>query len=177
MKFNSRWRVESARLRSWDYSSPGWYFVTVCTKNMKPNLGRIDQGFPILNELGQTVYQYWTEIPQHHSNTAIDEFIFMPNHVHGIIIIVEAFPVETLPATSLRPSPMSSISPRKGSLGSIIRSLKSAVTRWARTNGRPDFAWQPRFYDHIIRNEDSLSRIQMYIKNNPQKWENDKYYG
>ncbi len=166
MKFKGRYRIDSARLSSWDYSSPGWYFVTVCTKQMKSYFGRIDQGSSILNKLGQTVYKYWSEITQHHNNTSIDKFIVMPNHVHGIIVIVE-----TLHATSLPRSKMSSISPRKGSLGVIIRSFKSAVTRWARKNAYPNFAWQPRFYDHIIRNDDSLSWIRSYIQNTPQDWE------
>ena len=177
MKFKNRYRIESARLRSWDYSSPGWYFVTVCTKRMKPYFGKIDQVSSSLSELGQTVNQFWSEIPQHHKNIAIDEFIVMPNHIHGIIIIVETLHATSLQSmsqqtTSLHPT-RSSISPRKGSLGVIIRSFKSAVTRWARMNGHPNFAWQPRFYDHIIRNEDSLSRIRIYIQNNPLKWEND----
>ncbi len=186
MKFKGRYRIDSARLSSWDYSSPGWYFVTVCTKQMKSYFGRIDQGSSILNKLGQTVYKYWSEIPQHHNNTSIDKFIVMPNHVHGIIIIEDTLDtetshvetldaqmshVETLHATSLPRSKMSSISPRKGSLGVIIRSFKSAVTRWARKNAYPNFALQPRFYDHIIRNDDSLSRIRTYIQNNLQDWE------
>ncbi len=171
MKFKDRYRIESARLHSWDYASPGWYFVTICTKQTKPYFGRIDQESSILNELGQTAHQYWAAIPHHHNNTAIDEYIVMPNHIHGIIIIVE-----TLHATSLRPSPMSSISPRTGSLSVIVRSFKSAVTRWARKNDYPNFAWQPRFYDHIIRNETALSRIRTYIQNNPQRWEVDRYF-
>ena len=71
---------------------------------------------------------------------------------------------------------MSSISPRKGSLDVIIRSYKSAITRWARQNDYPNFAWQPRFYDHVIMNENSLSRIRTYIRNNPHKWEVDRYF-
>ena len=160
--------------------------MTICTKQLKPYLGKIDEGFPILNELGQTTYQYWSEIPQHHTHVEIDEFIVMPNHIHGIIIIVETLhvetphaetlPVETLHATSLPSSKMSSISPQKGSLGVIIRSFKSAVTRWARTHNHPNFAWQPRFYDHIISSEDALSRIRAHIQNNPRKWEDDTYF-
>jgi REP element-mobilizing transposase RayT len=159
MKFKRKYRIESARLRSWDYSFPGWYFVTICTKQLKPYLGKIDEGCLVLNELGLTTYQYWSEIPQHHNNSAIDEFIVMPNHIHGILILVETLhvetshaetlPVETLHATSLPSSTMSSISPRKGSLGVIVRSFKSSVTRWARTHNHPHFAWQLRFYDHI----------------------------
>jgi len=181
MKFKSKYRIESARLRSWDYASSGWYYVTVCTKQLKPYFGKIDHAVSIMSNLGQAAYQYWSDIPQHHNNTEIDEFVVMPNHIHGIIVIAETLDidtshVETLHATSLPSSSRSSISPRKGSLGVIIRSLKSAVTRWARMNGYPNYAWQPRFFDHIIRNEDALSRIRIYIQNNPQKWEIDKYY-
>jgi len=182
MKFKGRYRIEFARLRSWDYASPGWYFVTICTKNKRTFFGRIDQETSILNELGQAVFQYWSEIPHHHHHTTIDEFIVMPNHIHGIIIIVEVLDtktshnVETLHATSLRLSKMSSISPVKGSLGVIVRSFKSAVSRWARKNDYPTFAWQPRFHDHIIRDEDSLARIRTYIQNNLQRWEVDRYF-
>ncbi len=142
MKFKNRYRIESARLSYWDYSSPGLYFVTVCTKFFEPYFGKIDRGFSLLNELGQTVFQYWSEIPQHHKNIAIDEFIVMPNHIHGIIVIVETLHATSLQSTSLLPT-MSSISPRKGSLGVIIRSFKSGVTRWARMNSYPNYAWQP----------------------------------
>ena len=176
MKFKRKYRIVYARLRSWDYASPGWYFVTICTKQLKPYLGKIGEGLLILNELGQITYQYWSEIPQHHTYVTIDEFIVMPNHIHGILILAETLTVETLHAASLLSSTMSSISPRRGSLGVIIRSFKSAVTRWARKNGHPNFAWQPRFYDHIIRNEDALSRIRTYIQNNPMKWEHDNYF-
>ncbi|MEA1978973.1 MAG: transposase [Chloroflexota bacterium] len=181
MKFKSRYRIESARLRLWDYTSPGWYFVTVCTKQFNIYFGKIDHGGIIMNDLGQTANQYWADIPEHHDNTAIDEFIVMPNHIHGIIIIAETLGVdtshvETLHATSLPSPTRPSISPPKGSLGVIVRSFKSVVTRWARMNGYPNFAWQPRFFDHIIRNEDALSQIRIYIQNNPQKWENDKYF-
>ena len=192
LKFKKRYRIESSRLRSWDYASPGWYFVTICTKQMKPFFGRIDQGCPVYNDLGQIANQYLSEIPWHHTNAAIDEFIVMPNHIHGIIVLVETLQATSLRATSKHASPqhatskhttlpsgstMSSISPRKGSLGVIVRSYKSAVTHWARKNGNPDFAWQPRFYDHIIRNDASLSRIRTYIQFNPMKWEKDKFFG
>ncbi len=123
------------------------------------------------HELGQAVFQYWSEIPHHHHHTTIDEFIVMPNHIHGIIIIVEVLDtevshvgtlasegshVETLHATSLPSPARPSISPQKGSLCVILRSFKTALTCCARMNGYPNFAWQPRFHDHIIRNENAL---------------------
>ncbi len=145
--------------------------MTMCTKQMKPYFGRIDQETSILNELGQAAFQYWSEIPHHHHHTTIDEFIVMPNHIHGIIIIVEVLDtevshvgtlasegshVETLHATSLPSPARPSISPQKGSLCVILRSFKTALTCCARMNGYPNFAWQPRFHDHIIRNENAL---------------------
>jgi len=102
----------------------------------------------------------------------------MPNHVHGIIVINESEnPVEALHATSLRErkGEMSKISPKPGSLSAIDRSYKSAETRWARKNGHPAFAWQPRFYDHVIRDNNSLHEIRNYICHNPLKWDLEKY--
>lgn len=71
---------------------------------------------------------------------------------------------------------MEEISPKKGSLGSIVRSYKGAVTRWSRQNGHPDFAWQPRYYDHVIRDDESLDAIRRYIRANPLRWQEDRFY-
>jgi REP element-mobilizing transposase RayT len=92
--------------------------------------------------------------------------------------------VETLHATSLRNNldaltssqRMSHISPKPGSLGAVIRSYKSSVTRWARRHDCPDFAWQRGYYDHIIRGEKDLARIRSYIQNNPLEWSLDPYH-
>ena len=117
----------------------------------------------------------------------------MPNHVHGIVIIeannsVTNHPtVETQHAASLQyraksislpinNSHQQSQKPLPGSLSAIIRSYKSAVTRWAKHNDYSQFAWQSRFYDHVIRDEESLDKIRLYILENPLKWETDEYY-
>jgi REP element-mobilizing transposase RayT len=136
-----------------------------------------------LSPLGEIACQYWTEIPIHTPGVEIDAFSIMPNHTHGIVNIPER-PVETLPATSvetqhaasLPSSPMSAISPKAGSLSTIVRSYKSAVTRWAGLNGYDSFAWQSRFHDHIIRDEPELNRIRRYIHDNPLKWTLDDLY-
>ena len=131
---------------------------------------------------GKIALKCWQEIPAHHANTQLDEFVVMPNHVHGIVVIEKYLVgegtvpvVETLRATSLqKDEKFSKLSPSVGSLSTIIRSYKSAVTRLARLTGFSDFAWQSRFYDHIIRDDRTLTNIQRYIVENPIKWELDK---
>jgi len=143
-------------------------------------------GQTILSQIGKIADEYWRKIPALQTKVEIDQFVIMPNHVHGILIIlpndvstdanVETFPaVETLQCNvSTAADRMSSISPKRSSLGAVIRSYKSAVTQWGHQNGFPDFAWQARFYDHIIRGEQSLNRIRAYIVDNPAKWHLDR---
>jgi putative transposase len=171
--FKNKYRIESIRLKGWDYRNPGYYFVTICTKNREPYFGHIINGEMHLSPVGEIAVQCWREIPYHHTGVGLDEFVIMPNHAHGIIVICN--PVGTLYATSLPDkSTMSEISLRAGSLGVIIRSYKSAVTRLAGLNGFKEFAWQSRYYDRIIRDESSLHRIRQYIIDNPMKWESDR---
>ena len=118
-----------------------------------------------LNKVGKYVDQLWGEIPRHYPTVELDYYITMPNHIHGILILNT---VETRHASSLQLN--------TPSLGNIIGSFKSAVTRRIRQNYYKSFSWQPRFYDHIIRNEHDLYRIRNYIQNNPLKWEMDEYY-
>ena len=132
-----------------------------------------------------------SEIPGHFPFVSLDEFVIMPNHVHGILIInhsdnatgLDNESVETLHATSLRRrrqqqssyrknETMAYISQKPGSLPTIIRSFKSAVTKSSRLIN-PDFAWQTRFHDHIIRNEKSLNSIRQYIMQNQLNWQKD----
>jgi REP element-mobilizing transposase RayT len=177
--FKNKYRIESTRLKGWDYRNPGYYFVTICTKNRDYHFGHIVNGEMHLSAIGEIAAQCWQEIPNHHTNVELDEFMIMPNHVHSIVVICNpVVAVETLHATSLPPPPaeskMSEISPKAGSLGAIIRSYKSAVTRLCGLQGFTEFAWQTRYHDHIIRNENSLHQIRQYIRNNPAKWELDR---
>ena len=178
--FKNKYRSESARLRGWDYRNPGYYFVTICTRQREHFFGAVMGDDVQLSPIGEIAAQFWSEIPSHHKGIELDKWIVMPNHVHGIVIIRENAVVGTLHATSLQPSQpqdnakMSQISPKAGSLSVVIRSYKSAVSRWAGLNGYKNFAWQPRFYDHIIRDEKSLNNIRQYIFDNPLKWELDK---
>ena len=100
----------------------------------------------------------------------LDVFVIMPNHVHGIIIIDK--PVETQNLASL---PQNKFGPQSKNLASIVRGYKIGVTKFSRNHDIP-FQWQPRYHDHVIRNADELERIQYYVRHNPQKWTEDRYY-
>jgi|SRR5699024_7311723 len=174
---------KSIRLKGWDYRNPGLYFITICTDERRHHFGEIQNGMMGLSVPGCVAWHFWREVPDHQSNVVLDEFVVMPNHLHGIIGIEsqeEAVgTVGTLHATSvqnenLANDEMSSLSPDAGSLSTIIRSYKSAITRWCNANSHEYFAWQSRFYDHIIRNEESLQRIRKYIRDNPLKWQIDQ---
>lgn len=139
----------------------------------------------ILNEVGIVTKDFWLEIPRHFDVVVLDEFIVMPNHVHGVIRIkvngaggVETCHgrVETCHGKSLQPEERKFASPVKNSLSMVVNHYKGSVTREIRKNGYGGFSWQSRFYDHVIRNEESLAKIRNYIRSNPQNWSRDKYY-
>ncbi len=182
--FRGKYRIPSARLGTWNYGYKGSYFITVVTKNRVSWFGDIYNEQMHLSDIGRIVDAYWQNIDDHFSHVTVDEYVVMPNHVHGIITINEwiqtvpvigmkkTVPVETceshvsttpIIATIPRPSP--------GSIGSIIGQYKSACTKQIMKMGYDNFAWQPRFHDRIIRNNDALEQIRTYIRNNPARWE------
>ena len=161
---------KSIRLKEYDYSNAGWYYVTICTKNFIHWFGKVRASKVQLNELGLLVLRCIKDIPGHFNNSELDDFIIMPNHLHCIIILNDV--VGTRDRVSLRR--FGNI--QKGSLSLIINQFKGSFTRFARKNGYDKFAWQSRFYEHIIRNDKDLYRIRTYINNNPLKWELDEYY-
>lgn len=182
-KFNDKYRIKSARLAGYDYRNEGLYYVTICTKHRAHFFGECENGIMLLNDLGKMAEDIWLAIPSHFSNVSLDEFVIMPNHIHGIIIIdkkieIERSSVETYNYTSLQmpknPHFQNLSAPAK-SLSTIIRAFKTVVTTESRKIN-PNFAWQPRFYDHIIRDAQSFTNIQNYIINNPTNWINDEYY-
>jgi putative transposase len=170
--FLDQWRIESIRLKDWDYASPGMYFVTICTRDKNPYFGKIVDGKMILSEIGLIAENYWREIPEHFPYTVLDEFIIMPDHIHGIIEITESI-VETLHCNvSTEPTnTMSKISPKPESLPTIIRSYKSICTKTInKKQNDNNFQWQSRYYDRVIRDPDELGRVREYIINNPINW-------
>ncbi len=192
--FRNRYRVPSARAPWWDYGRDAAYFVTICTQGHTHFFGEVEKDKMRLTEIGTIAHDCWQEIPDHFPFVHLHEFVVMPNHVHGIVIIdrygyappVETLhdtPVETLHATSLPtsdpPPPkneeMAALSPKSGSLSTIIRSYKSAVSKQARAI-HADFTWQARFHDRIIRDAQGHEKIRYYIINNPRLWEKDRFH-
>jgi len=131
--FRDKYRIETTRRRDWNYAAAGWYFVTICTENRRCFFGRIRNGVADLSSLGKYADDCSREIPLHHKNVAIDEFIIMPNHVHGIIVIDGPEWMAKLRRTGehTRPEPLPAVSPKVSSFGAIVRSYKSVVTTWA----------------------------------------------
>ena len=154
---------KSNRLPEYDYSQDGYYFVTVCAKDRHEWFGTIENDIMELNEYGQIARKMWLEIPCHFESIKLDEFIIMPNHVHGIIIIVG-----DRHACPLR------IGRQYQTLPVVIGSYKSAVARYIhQTKNGHDFHWQKSFYDQIIRDEKGLMQMREYMLNNPKQWELD----
>ncbi|MBS1257074.1 MAG: hypothetical protein MAG551_00109 [Candidatus Scalindua arabica] len=182
--YKNRYRVESSRLKDWDYSSSGYYYLTICTRDRICYFGDVVNGKMVLSPTGEAVYQCWQEIPKHFSFVRLDGFIIMPNHVHGIIIIDKTH-VETQNLASLRyendmdsqkpNEPQNKFGPQSKNIASIIRGFKIGVTKFAKKQKIP-FGWQPRFYDHIVRDEKDLNRIRQYMVNNPTIWKKDDLY-
>lgn len=292
-KYKNKYRIPSARLRGYDYASEGAYFITICTHNREHFFGEIADGKMHLNEIGKLAEKYWAEIPDHFPDVELGNFVIMPNHTHGILIIKKSagndissgdewhdgnpngqsngdsdgqsdgqsdensavqtlqcnvssriIPYGDIPSgenpnphdipsgdnphlaniqsgdirndnisdgrifpygdnygenpnphdipSGDHPNPgdirndnipdgriiknekMAEISPKSGSVSTIIRSYKSAVTKYASAI-HADFEWQTRFHDHIIRDAGSFERIQTYIENNPLNWKEDKF--
>lgn len=147
---------KSPRLKRYNYSRNGIYFITICTKNRVNNFGEIKNGKMQLSEIGKIAHHYWIKIPNHFPFVVCDEFIVMPNHIHGILIINNV-------GTGQCPVPT------KTTISSIIGSFKSICTKTInKSQNNIYFAWQLRFYDHIIRNEHELKQIRKYILNNPR---------
>jgi putative transposase len=219
----------SIRLKGYDYTQPGAYFITICTQGRECLFGEIIDGEMHLNEAGQIVVQTWQDLPNHISNVQLDAFVVMPNHVHGIIIITDHAggigagfkPARTTigPGPTAGPGSVAGSGPTagpgsvagsgpttgpgsvavvvgSGSVGSgsvgagsepaptrsshglpeIVRQFKTFSARRINelrgTPGTP--VWQRNYYEHIIRDEFSLSRIRQYIAENPARWDVDQ---
>lgn len=197
-------RINSYRLKGHDYSQPGFYFLTICTSDRKNLFGEIADCQMRLNMAGKFAERCWQEIPKHFSTVGLDEFVIMPNHVHGLIIInhenttpVEVQHTSTPVEVQYAPTPVEvqyieplrnvnfqrNVKPKQkagyqhvipGSVGAIIRCFKSAVTRCFHENTQIKTVWQRNFYDHIVRDESELNRIRLYIQQNPSKWLSDR---
>lgn len=178
-KFQNKYRIPSARLQGYDYGQKGAYFITICTHERINYFGEIVNDEMQLNELGQMAEKYWWEIPVHFSFIELGEFVVMPNHVHGILIIdktendVETRLIASLPNSGGITGPHNPMF--HDNISRIIRWYKGRCSFEIRKI-HADFAWQTRFHDHIIRNRKSFEIIERYIVTNPKNWKEDKFY-
>jgi len=175
--FRKKYRIESARKPGWDYTLPGWYFVTICRQERKPYFGRVANAIVNLSPIGEYADACWKEVPQHHQHVELDEFVVMPNHIHGIVIIggPERLPEMRKREKFKRVADLNDVRPKANSLGAVVGSFKSAVTQWCMAK-HVEFDWQPRFHDRIIRGKNSLEAIRKYIRDNPANWCKDTFY-
>jgi REP element-mobilizing transposase RayT len=180
-KFQNKYRIPSARLQNWNYGSQGLYFITVCTKNREHYFGKISNDEMTLNELGFFVQSEWIKSPEIRPdmNLELGEFVVMPNHFHGIMIIGEnefnCDGSDAMHRVSTQPTPANKFSPQSKNLGSIMRGFKSSVTTHSKILNI-EFGWQARYHDHIIRSHDEFVRISNYILTNPGNWKDDKFF-
>jgi len=204
-RFHDKYRIPSARLRNWDYGWNAMYFVTVCTQVHNCYFGDIISNDMILSEIGSIAHQNWNNIPNQFPYVELDVFVVMPNHIHGIIVInkmddehqgtigrdaIGTIGRDAINRVSTKPEPESQPQPENNINGGItgihnpmLHDNLSRIIRWYK--GRVSFEshkihagfdWQPRFHEHIIRNDESYQRISEYIQNNPANWHDDKFY-
>ena len=151
---NAKARRKRMRLEHHDYAMPGAYYVTACTINRRCLFGEAVEGVMLLNDFGNEVQAAWKDLPRHICRLTLDQFVVMPNHIHGILILGDGTPP----------------------LGEAVRAFKtfSAHRVNLRRGSQGASLWQRGFYDHVVRGEADLARIREYIENNPAQWALDE---
>ncbi len=197
MKFDpQKHHRRSIRLKGYDYTSAGAYYVTIVVQGRQCLFGEIDDGQMHLNKYGEIIQKWWAQIPVHFPNVELGAFITMPNHVHGILFIINDRRGEVLsPQISPRNEPdqnyniidpnltrtQGAVTPtqRKPTLGQIIAYFKYQSTKEINAMDRKGVItklWQRNYYEHIIRNEQELQQKTDYILDNPSRWDEDQEY-
>lgn len=166
--FRERYRIPATRLQGKNYAETGMYYVTICTKNRVPWFGEIHDENMELSNVGWIIDNEWNQTKIIRPYVTLDKYVIMPDHFHAIIRINVETPRRGVSTNNPHHRPEW----KSHSLGSIINQFKSICTKHIRIS-HPDFAWQPRYYDHVIRDHDDLERIRWYIKQNPSAWHRD----
>lgn len=186
----------SIRLKGFDYSQAGLYFITICCQDRLCHFGHVENDAMILNEYGQIAFDEWMKLPERFPNFELDVFQIMPNHIHAIISLTNPAAAAAVRATlavvrngntvahdtigaGVNPAPTGTGTGT--GVSDIIRAYKSLVSNgclkiFKSKNEMMGKLWQRNYYEHIIRNEQSYQRIAEYIMNNPIKWREDKFY-
>lgn len=172
----------SVRFPDYDYTQPGAYFITIVTLNRACIFGEVSEGMVLLTPLGNIVAYEWQRLNIRFAHIQLGEWVVMPNHLHGIINLIDRHPGISFAKETNKENDRSSHEsfgvPIKGSIPTIIRSFKSSVTRRYQEISRNHLGkiWHRNYYEHIIRNENDLKRIHEYIEDNPRKWEEDEEF-
>ncbi|CAN5474828.1 transposase [soil metagenome] len=167
------------RLKDFDYSTNGYYFITICTKNKEHFFGKMEIEIMNLNNIGNYANNELKNLPQHFTSVKIDEYVVMPNHIHCIIILDDS-ETHLSRVTSFKPlsskfKPNQFSKPNSGSVSLVIQQYKANVKRWCNKNNHGQFEWQPRFHDRLIRNEEEYKYIKQYILENSENWNKDRF--
>jgi putative transposase len=162
-----RTRRRTIRLKGWDYASSGAYFVTICAKDRRCLFGVVVNEMMHLGPAGSVVENAWISLADRYSHASLDEYIIMPNHMHGIIVL------QSVRRGGSRTAPTSTRKPLGRLIGAFKTISTKEINRLCGTTGRT--IWQRGYYDHIIRNEEDLDNIRRYIQNNPLNWALDPY--
>jgi len=192
-KYNRR----SLRLKHYDYSRAGYYFVTICAQGREHLFGEIVDGKMVLNVVGEMINQLWYEIENDFPNVYLHEFVIMPNHIHGIIEIVNTVGVPLVGTQKLvhhnnksktvgenDTSNIMSRAPMKGAptVGDIVGAFKSKTTnnyiKMVKNGTCPPFnkrIWQRNYHEHVVRNDADYERVATYTVNNPLTWDDDMF--
>lgn len=157
------YRVDTARMAGWDYGAKGAYFITINVKYRVPAFGEVVGGRMVLSRLGRFAEEAWLETPRIRPDMGLrlGAFVVMPDHFHALLVIGDN-PYNGEHRRSM-------FGPQSHNLASVVRGFKSSVTSFARREGIP-FAWQPRFYDSIVRSRLGYARVSAYIEKNPANW-------
>lgn len=166
----------SIRLKGYDYSQAGSYFITICCQNMLCRFGKIT-GQMQLNEYGQIAYNEWLKLPERFPNIELDVFQIMPNHMHGIIVLKNVGTV----GAGASPAPTGTTGTSGTTVGNIVGAYKSLVANgcleiYKSKNEMMGKLWQRNYYENVIRDKQAYLHISNYIINNPAKWKGDKFY-
>jgi REP element-mobilizing transposase RayT len=203
-KYKNLYRIPSSRAHWWDYENKGAYFITINTKNKNHHFGKIQNGIMCLNAIGAIAYNEWLKSPilRPDMNITLGAHIIMPDHIHGVILIGRnryndkdhgmdsdhgmdedhgkdalqcgSTPgMPSSPTSPYRPTPKNTFGPQRKNLPAIIRGFKTSVTIKARKIN-PNFGWQERYHDRIIRNQKGLDNVNRYIEDNPMQWTMDR---
>jgi putative transposase len=162
----TRHHRRSIRLRGYDYSLPGAYFVTICARERRCLFGKVVDNQAYFTQAGELVVHSWDSLPQHFPEVELNAFVLMPNHIHAIIVLEEHASASTV------------MDPKRPTLGQVVAFFKYQTTKglnelW-QTPGEP--VWQRNYFEHVIRNEASLRQLREYVTHNAAHWQQDSLY-